>query len=283
MAIWAKMRSIFGCEEICKNRDIWRMLIAEYVGTLFLVLFGCASCVDGWADQYSPSMVQVALAFGVTIATMAQSIGHVSGCHINPAVSTAMMITGKMSVVRTIAYILAQCLGGICGAALLQSLTPEKFHHTMGVTSVHELLNPTQAFGVEFFSTFSLVLVVFGVCDANRTDIKGSGPLAIGLTVTTAILATGMYTGGSLNPARSLGPAVISGKWALHWVYWAGPIVGGAVAGLLYEKVFRARSVAEEREWRELEEYHYRVANAKETEITVDTPTTLDLGKISTA
>jgi len=72
MAIWAKMRSIFGCEEICKNRDIWRMLIAEYVGTLFLVLFGCASCVDGWADQYSPSMVQVALAFGVTIATMAQ-------------------------------------------------------------------------------------------------------------------------------------------------------------------------------------------------------------------
>lgn len=267
MAFWARMRTVFGCEELSKNRDIWRMLVAEFVGPLFLVLIGCASCVEGWNESYSPHIVQVAISFGITIATMAQAMGHVSGGHFNPAVTAACLVTGKITILKGLCYVVAQCLGAICGAALLQALTPPDFHNTLGVTEIHPKLSPTQGFGVEFFSTFTLVLVVFGVCDENRKDVKGSAPLAIGLAIATAILATGIYTGGSLNPARSLGPALISNKWTYHWVYWAGPIVGGVVAALLYQKAFRARSPQEEEELKRENDYHYQAANAKENEI----------------
>jgi len=267
-----KMRKLFGCDEFAKKHEIWCMLTAEFVGTLFLVLFGCASCVSGWDDQHSPNIVQVALAFGVTIATMAQAFGHVSGCHLNPAVTSGMLVTGKITFVKAVCYVIAQCLGSICGAALLEALTPSQFHGTMGVTSLHPTLTPAQGFGIEFFITFSLVIVVFGVCDPHRNDVKGSAPLAIGLTVSTGILATGIYTGGSMNPARSLGPAIISNKWAAHWVYWAGPIVGGIVAALLYQKAFRARSPEEQQE---SQNYSYQPASVKESEIITDRTTTI--------
>lgn len=267
------MRNAFGCDEFSKNRDIWRMLMAEYVGPLFLVLIGCSSCVKGWNEENNDAqIVQVALAFGVTIATMAQAVGHVSGGHFNPAVTVACLVTGKITIVKAAAYIFAQCLGAVSGAALLQALTPTEFHNTLGVTEVHTALTPTQGFGVEFFSTFTLVLVVFGVCDENRKDVRGSAPMAIGLCISAAILATGNYTGGSLNPARSLGPALIANKWAFHWVYWSGPIIGGIVAALLYQKVFKARTPEEEREF---EEYQYQRANAKENEIIADRTTTI--------
>jgi len=269
MALWARMRTVFGCEELSKNRDIWRMLVAEFVGPLFLVLIGCSSCVEGW-QNYQPQMVQIGICFGITIATMAQAMGHVSGGHFNPAVTCACLVTGKISVLKGLCYVVAQCLGAICGAALLQAFTPSDFHGTLGVTELGAGMSPTQGFGVEFFATFTLVLVVFGVCDENRTDVKGSAPLAIGLSIATAIMATGKYTGGSLNPARSLGPALISNKWAYHWVYWAGPIIGGVVAALLYQKAFRARSADEEEELKRQDEqqhHHYAPANAKEIEI----------------
>merc|ERR1711928_295370 len=180
--------------EGARKNEVWCMLTGEFVGTLFLVLFGCASCVSAF---HSPAdIVHIALAFGLTIATMAQAFGHVSGCHLNPAVTIGMLVAGKISFIKAGCYIVSQCLGAICGAALLESLTP--------------------------------------------LEVKGSGPLAIGLTVALGILVTGNSTGGSMNPARSFGPAVVNNQWGAHWVYWAGPIVGGVVAALLYQKAFRA-------------------------------------------
>lgn len=245
------------------------MLTAEFVGTLFLVLFGCASCVSGLNPA---DIVQIALAFGLTIATMAQAFGHVSGCHLNPAVTIAMLVAGKVSFVKAGCYILSQCLGAVCGSALLESLTPLKYQEAVGVTSLHESLTPAQGFGLEFFTTFSLVIVVLGVTDPHRTDVKGSAPLAIGLTVATGIFVTGNSTGGSMNPARSFGPALVNNKWAAHWVYWAGPIVGGVVAALLYQKAFRARSAEEQQE---LQSYAYQPAVDKETEVISDRTTTI--------
>lgn len=268
MGFLEKMRKLFGCDELGNKNDVWCMLTGEFVGTLFLVLFGCASCVTGWDKDHSPHIVQVALAFGITIATMAQAFGHVSGCHLNPAVTIGMFAAGKISLVKAACYVVTQLIGAICGAGLLEALTPTQFHNSMGVTSLHPSLTPAQGFGIEFFTTFSLVIVVFGVCDPNRTDIKGSAPLAIGLTVSTGILATGVYTGGSMNPARSFGPAVVSNQWAAHWVYWAGPIVGGVVAALLYQKAFRARSPHEE------QRCSYEAAVDKE-EIIADRMTTI--------
>jgi len=261
MAFLSKMGSMCGVKELSKNRDIWRMLIAEFVGTMFLVLIGCAACVKGWDQSYSPTKIQVAISFGITIATMVQAIGHVSGGHFNPAVTVAFLVTGKIPVMKAVCYVIAQCLGAISGAASLQAFTPPAYHDTLGVTNLGTGMSPTQGFGVEFFATFTLVLVIFGVCDKNRTDLKGSGPLAIGLSITTAILATSQYTGGSLNPARSLGPAVISNRWQYHWrVYWAGPIVGGVVAALLYQNAFRARSADEEEEMKRQDEHSYQQA-----------------------
>merc|ERR1712136_193312 len=139
-----------------------------------------------------------------------------------------------------------------------------KYQEAVGVTSLHESLTPAQGFGLEFFTTFSLVIVVLGVTDPHRTDVKGSAPLAIGLT--------GNSTGGSMNPARSFGPALVNNKWAAHWVYWAGPIVGGVVAALLYQKAFRARSAEEQQE---LQSYAYQPAVDKETEVISDRTITI--------
>jgi len=266
-----KMKKVFGSDDLgARKGEIWCMLTAEFVGTLFLVLFGCASCISGFNTP--ADIVQIALTFGLTIATMAQAFGHVSGCHLNPAVTIGLLVAGKISFVKAGCYIVSQCLGAICGAALLESLTPADYHGSMGVTSLHAMLTPAQGFGLEFFTTFSLVIVVLGVCDPHRTDVKGSAPLAIGLTVATGIFVTGNSTGGSMNPARSFGPAVVNNQWAAHWVYWAGPIVGGIVAALVYQKAFRARSPEEEQE---IQSYSYQPAVDKETEVITDRTTTI--------
>lgn len=187
---------------------------------------------------YKSSVVQIALAFGFAVGCIVQVIGHVSGGHINPAVTLAMMLTGKCSVIRCIFYIISQCLGAVTGAGLLKALTPEKHAESLGTTQVSSDLTLVQAWAVEFLITFALVLTVFSVCDANRKDVTGSPALTIGLIVVTSHLFAINYTGSSMNCARALGPAVFSGKWEHHWVYWVGPLSGGAIGGLLYDSVF---------------------------------------------
>jgi len=170
-----------------------------------------------------------------------QCVGHISGGHLNPAVTLAMLATGRIGLIKSLLYIVAQCLGAIAGAGILKSLTPDSLHHSLGQTTVNPQLNPVQGFGVEFLITFVLVFVIFAVTDDNRSDITGSVPLIIGLTVSTCHLFAIPYTGSSMNSARAIGPAVISGTWENHWVYWLGPCGGGVAAGILYHTVFAAK------------------------------------------
>ncbi|KAJ8893267.1 hypothetical protein PR048_005858 [Dryococelus australis] len=169
-----------------------------------------------------------------------QTVGHVSGAHVNPAVTCGMLVTGNITVLKGLLYIVAQCVGAITGTAVLKALTPENFQGNLGTTLVNPILTPLQGFGIEFFLGFILLIVVFGVCDANRSETKGFAPLAIGLTISLGHLVAIDFTGSSMNPARSLGSAVLSGVWDNHWVYWLGPILGGLSAALIYKHAFSA-------------------------------------------
>lgn len=213
--------------------------MAEAIGTFVLVLIGCGTCIsDASWENSEPTKVQISLAFGLAVATVVWNVAHISGGHVNPAVTVAMLCARRISIVRAVLYVFAQCAGAVTGAAVLAALTPATVHGGLGTTTVSALLTKEQGFGIEAVITFVLVLTVFACCDANRTDLNGSAPLAIGLSVTLCHLFAIKYTGSSMNPARSFGPAVIGNVWTDHWVYWAGPIVGGIVAGLLYELVF---------------------------------------------
>lgn len=218
--------------------------MAEFLGTMLLTLIGCFSTI-GWQSDYQPSITQIALSFGITVATLAQCLGHVSGCHINPAVSVGLLVARQISLLRTLCYILVQCVGAVVGSALLMSMTPKEVRGALGSTTVSAGLTGGQAMGVELMVTFLLVLVVLAVTDDSRQhEVHGAGPLAIGLSITACHLGAIKYTGSSMNPARSFGPAVITGLWANHWVYWVGPLLGGALASLTYSLVFRAQSLA---------------------------------------
>ncbi|XP_018569426.1 aquaporin AQPAn.G isoform X2 [Anoplophora glabripennis] len=225
-----------------KKGGIWKALLAEFLGNFLLNFFGCASAVSLPSEQQD--IVLVALTFGLTIFIIVQSLGHVSGAHINPAVTAGMLATGNIAIIKGILYIIVQCLGALAGSAVLKALTPASKHEGgLGITTVTEGFGPAQAFGIEFFLGFVLVLTVFGVCDQNRPEAKPAGPLAIGLAVALGHLATIKYTGSSMNPARSFGSAVIANEWADHWVYWVGPILGGIGAALLYQNAFQAPSL----------------------------------------
>lgn len=162
---------------------IWKAIGAEFTGTLFLVFVGCGSCIS-WPGKPDPSVVEIALTFGLGVGTMVWAICHVSGGHINPAVTVGMLATRKISLARGLLYILAQCTGAIAGAGFLKGVTPSEAGDKLGVTSVSAALSPVQGGGVEFLITFVLVFTVFATCDESRTAPSGSGPLAIGLSVT---------------------------------------------------------------------------------------------------
>nr|XP_022343421.1 aquaporin AQPAe.a-like isoform X2 [Crassostrea virginica] len=219
--------------------NLWRAAAAELLGTLFLVFFGCASAT-GQQNQANPDYVQIALAFGLIVGTMVWGIAHVSGGHINPAITLGALVTRRVSIVRALMYIVCQCIGAIVGAAILFGLTPANARAGLGVNAMQGDVTEAQGFGVEVMITFVLVFTVLASIDGKRSDLHGSAPLSIGLAVAVGHLVAIAYTGCSMNPARSFGPAVIQNAWDSHWVFWIGPFVGSFVAALSYEYIFSA-------------------------------------------
>lgn len=227
-----------GVEEVKDVKNVLKKCIAELIGVLFLVLIGCGSCTTGHDLPNNFDVTRVALAFGITVATMAQSFGHVSGCHINPAVTAGLFVGRKIGLILSILYIVAQCLGGILGAALIKALIPVPGN--LGQSGLASGVNAGQGFGIEFLITFVLVLVVFGAAADENNEVKGSAPLAIGLSITIGHLLAVPLTGAGMNPARTFGPAVIGSLWENHWVYWLGPILGGVCASIVYQMFLKA-------------------------------------------
>ncbi|KAM3620162.1 uncharacterized protein V6R79_019101 [Siganus canaliculatus] len=223
------------------TQEFWRCVGGEFFAMLLFVLLSLGSTIHWGAVEVDPSppdLVLISLGFGLSIATMVQCFGHISGAHMNPAVTAAMVVTRKLSLAKAVFYLLAQCVGAIVGAAILFGVTPATVRGGMGVTKVTPSVSVGNALVIELFITFQLVFTVFASCDHRRNDLKGSSALAIGLSVCVGHLFAIPYTGASMNPARSFGPAMVTWYWENHWVYWVGPTLGGSLAAALYEYLF---------------------------------------------
>ncbi|MCD7728241.1 MAG: aquaporin [Ruminococcus sp.] len=215
----------------------FKKYLAEFIGTCVLVTFGCGTAVAvGCSSENGSGYILTALAFGLVIVAMAYSIGNISGCHINPAVSLAMLIRGKLSVTDFIGYIIAQCAGSALGCVILGIVFG--FDCSFGANQVQtatwERGNAGLALVVEIVLTFVFVIAVVGV--TSKTENTAVTGIVIGLTLTLVHILGIALTGTSVNPARSLMPAIFAGGDALSqlWVFIVGPLVGGALAALVY-------------------------------------------------
>lgn len=223
-----------------------RKLAAEFIGTAWLVLGGCGSAVLAAAfPQLGIGFVGVSLAFGLTVLTMAYAIGHVSGCHLNPAVSVGLWAGGRFKASELVPYILAQVLGALAGAAILYVIASGKagFDVHAGFASngfgAHSPggYSMTAALACEVVMTFGFLFVILGSTHGNAP--RGFAPIAIGLCLTLIHLISIPVTNTSVNPARSTGPAVFAGGWAIEqlWLFWVAPLIGAVIAGVVYRVI----------------------------------------------
>jgi MIP family channel proteins len=219
------------------NRTLSKQCVAEFIGTFALIFIGVGVIANHSNLNSNAGLLAVALAHGLTIAVMVSATGGISGGHLNPAVTFGLFVGGKIDGKRMLAYWIAQLAGAIVAAALVALLlgsaeVPGKELVFKGTPAVGKGATAIQSIGIEAVLTFFLVFVVYG----SAVDMRAPkiGGLAIGLTVTLDILFGGPFTGAAMNPARTFGPAIISGQWENHFVYWLGPLIGGAIAGLVY-------------------------------------------------
>lgn len=224
---------------------------AEFLGTFWLVFGGCGSAVLAAAfPQVGIGLLGVSLAFGLTVLTMAYAIGHISGCHLNPAVTIGLFTGKRIPASDLVPYIVAQVLGGIAGAGVLYLIASGKagFSLSGGFASNGYGANSPGGYSLvaaltaEVVLTFMFLIVILGSTDERAP--KGLAPIAIGLCLTLIHLISIPVTNTSVNPARSTGPALFVGGWAVQqlWLFWVAPIVGAAVAGLVYKLVFADQS-----------------------------------------
>ncbi len=220
-----------------------KKLVAEFIGTLWLVLGGCGSAVLAASfPELGIGFVGVSLAFGLTVLTMVYAIGHISGCHLNPAVSIGLWIGGRFNQKDLVPYIIAQVLGGIAGAGLLFLIASGKpgfeiggfasngygEHSPGGYSMLAALIS-------EVVMTFMFLIIILGATHSKAP--KGMAGIAIGLGLTLIHLISIPVTNTSVNPARSTSQALFAGGWAIDqlWLFWAAPIVGALLAGLVYK------------------------------------------------
>jgi len=219
---------------------------AELLGTFWLVFGGCGSAVLAAAfPALGIGFVGVALAFGLTVLTMAFAIGHISGCHLNPAISVGLAVGKRFPYSELPAYIAAQLVGAVLASSLLYVIASGKPGFALGgfAANGYDMHSPggyslLACLLTEAVLTFMFLLIIFGSTD--RRAPAGFAPIAIGLGLTLIHLISIPVTNTSVNPARSTGPAIFVGGWALQqlWLFWVAPIAGAAVAGLVYPAIW---------------------------------------------
>jgi aquaporin Z len=222
-----------------------KKLVVEFIGTLWLVLGGCGSAVLAAAyPELGIGFAGVAIAFGLTVVTMAYAIGHISGCHLNPAVSIGLWIGGRFDKKEVLPYIAAQVLGGIAGAGILYLIASGKPGFEIGGFAANGYgehspggYSMLAALVCEIVMTFMFLIIILGATHVKAP--KGFAGIAIGLGLTLIHLISIPVTNTSVNPARSTSQAIFAGDWALGqlWLFWVAPIVGAIIAGFVYRMI----------------------------------------------
>lgn len=227
--------------------SIGKKLSAEFLGTFWLVFGGCGSAVIAAGyPELGIGFVGVALAFGLTVLTMAFAVGHISGGHFNPAVSIGLLAGGRFSAKEFVPYVIAQVLGGIAAGGVLYLIASGKagFDAASGFASngfgehSPDGYSMQAALIAEVVLTAFFVMIIMGATD--RRAPAGFAPIAIGLALTLIHLISIPVTNTSVNPARSTGVALYQGSWAISqlWLFWVAPLIGGAIGGLIYKSLF---------------------------------------------
>jgi aquaporin Z len=220
-----------------------KKLVAEFIGTLWLVLGGCGSAILAAAyPELGIGFAGVAIAFGLTVLTMVYAIGHISGCHLNPAVSIGLWVGGRFDKKELLPYIVSQVLGGIAGAGILYLIASGKAGFEVGgfASNGYGEHSPggysmLAALVSEIVMTFMFLIIILGATHSKAP--KGFAGIAIGLSLTLIHLISIPVTNTSVNPARSTSQAIFAGGWAIDqlWLFWAAPIVGAILAGIVYK------------------------------------------------
>jgi MIP family channel proteins len=223
-------------------RDSWRHFVAEFIGTFALVFVGGAAIMIAVQTQAPNALLDVAVAHGLILAIMVTATMRISG-HLNPAVTLGFLAARRIEPVMAVVYVIAQLLGAALAAYALKAIFPAALAQTtrLGGQSVSLDLSTGQAIFAEAIATFFLTFAVFGTAVDPKAPTVGG--FAIGLVVTADILAIGPLTGASMNPARSFGPAVVSGVLEGQMIYWIGPIIGSVIAAVLYDQLFLRRGL----------------------------------------
>lgn len=210
--------------------------IAEFVGTFTLIFVGAGSII---ATQ-GTNLTAIGLAHGLAIGVMASAVGHISGGHFNPAVTLGFVVTRRIEARLAATYWFAQLIGAVLAAFMLSWLLPQRQVDavSLGAPAVGNGIGAGSAVVIEGVLTFFLVWVIFATAADPRGTFASIAGLAIGLTITLDIYIGGPYTGAAMNPARAFGPDLVQNVWSDAWVWWVGPLVGGALAALLYEYLY---------------------------------------------
>ncbi|GLT42937.1 hypothetical protein SLA2020_169140 [Shorea laevis] len=237
-----------------KRWSFYRAVIAEFIATLLFLYVTVATVVGDLkqtVDCNGVGLLGIAWAFGGMIFILVYCTAGISGGHINPAVTFGLFLARKVSLIRAVAYMVAQCLGAICGVGLVKAFMKHDYNHVRGgANSVSAGYSKGTALGAEIIGTFVLVYTVFSATDPKRnardSHVPVLAPLPIGFAVFMVHLATIPITGTGINPARSFGAAVIynNGKvWDDHWIFWVGPFVGALAAAAYHQYILRAAAI----------------------------------------
>ncbi len=212
-----------------------KKLLVECLGTCIFFFIGAGAIITNQFSNGAVGLLGIAIAHGLILAIMISAFGSISGGHFNPAVTFGVMVARRISVSLGLQYMVAQLIGGVIAGLLLRAVFPSELCAAvhLGTPAVTSGVSLGSAVLIEAILTFALITAVFGTAiDPRAPKIGGFG---IGLTVLVDILVGGPLTGASMNPARTFGPGLVAGFWENHWVYWVGPLLGGGLAGFVYE------------------------------------------------